>query len=139
MTTVSIDSPKSNPAKSDPAKSPVKLLYIVTHAPYSNAQGQEALDAILIGASFEQQVSVLFVHDGVFQIKSAQNSEGSSLKMFTKTYKALADFGVEKAYVHNLSLVARGLSQSDLSINTQQLNSDQLTDLIAQQDRVFTF
>lgn len=117
-----------------------KLLYVITHGPYSNAQGQEALDAILIGASFEQNVSVLFVHDGVFQLKSSQdNNLSSAVKMFTKTYKALKDFGVENIYVHDLSLQARGVTQDDLIIKTQLLNSVELSVMLSGQTRVFTF
>lgn len=116
-----------------------KLLYVISSGPYSNAQGQEALDAILIGASFEQDVSVLFVHDGVFQIKSGQDNTHSEIKQFTKTFKALEDFGVDNCYVHDLSLLARGLSQTDLFIDSKLLNSAQLSDLISQQTRVFTF
>jgi tRNA 2-thiouridine synthesizing protein C len=118
---------------------PAKLLYVISGGPYSNAQGQEALDAILIGASFEQAVSVLFIHDGVFQLKSTQSNSGLAIKRFTKTYKALFDFGVENVYVHDLSLLARGLIQGDLIIDTQLLNSDELSLMISEQARVFTF
>jgi len=60
-----------------------KILYVITAAPYSNAKGQEAIDAILVGASFDLPVSVLFIHDGVFQIKSRQNaSDQRSIRRF---------------------------------------------------------
>lgn len=118
---------------------PAKLLYVISHGPYSNAQGQEALDAILIGASFEQEVSVLFVHDGVFQLKSGQSATDSAIIEFTKTYRALDDFGVENVYVHDLSLLARGITQGDLIIDTQLLNSAELSAVLSEQTRVFTF
>lgn len=118
---------------------PAKILYTISHGPYSNAYGQEALDAILIGASFELDVSVLFLNDGVFQIKQGQNNANSKLKKYTNTFKALADFGVENCYVHDLSLIARGLELNDLSVDTQLLNSEAVTALIAEQSKVFTF
>lgn len=117
-----------------------KLLYVITQGPYSSANGQEALDAILIGASFEQDVSVLFMHDGVFQLKSSQNKGAkSALKEFTKTYKALKDFELENIFVHDLSMLARGLTEEDMMIATQTLSSPQVSDLFSQQTRVFTF
>jgi len=121
-----------------------KIMYVVTQSPYSNSAGQEALDALLIGAAFEQEVSVLFIHNGVFQLKNQQStahesSEISSIKQFTKTYKALEDFGVENVYVDSLSMASRGLDESQLMMSVTLLDSEQVSSLLAQQFRVFTF
>jgi len=119
--------------------SAAKVLYVISRAPYSNANGQEALDAILIGASFDLDVSVLFISDGVFQLKQGQQSGDNGLKQFTKTYKALQDFGVEKVYLHDLSMVARGLHESELICAVTTLDSLAISTLIADQAKVFTF
>ena len=121
-----------------------KLLYVITQAPYSNSTGLEALDALLIGAAFEQDVSVLFIHNGVFQLKTGQqtaqaNSQTAGIKQFTKTFKALEDFGVEKIYVDELSLLSRGLTPDQLFMPAKAIDSHQVKALIAQQFRVFTF
>ena len=126
-----------------------KLLYVFTRAPYSSSAGQEALDAAFIGAAFEQDVSILFLHDGVFQLKDGQGSgrqgsswqgcEVSKLKQFTKAFAALNDFGIEKVYVHDLSLRARGLDQQALIIDAELLESDGVRELLRGQFRVFTF
>lgn len=115
-----------------------KLLYVFTQAPYSTSSGLEALDAVLIGAAFEQEVSVLFIHNGVFQLKD-QQVPAKGIKAFTKTYKALEDFGVENVYVDSLSMVARGLNASQLLCKAVELNSEQVKDLLSEQYRVFTF
>ena len=115
-----------------------KLLYVFTQAPYSNSAGLEALDAVLIGAAFEQQVSVLFIHNGVFQLNQNQSTK-DGVKQFTKTYKALDDFGVENIFVDQLSMNSRGLTLSQLICDTVVLDSEQVKALIADQFRVFTF
>ena len=115
-----------------------KLLYVFTQAPYSNSAGLEALDAVLIGAAFEQQVSVLFIHNGVFQLNQNQSTK-DGVKQFTKTYKALNDFGVENIFVDQLSMNSRGLTLSQLICDTVVLDSEQVKALIADQFRVFTF
>lgn len=120
----------------DSAKS---VLYVISSGPYSNARGQEALDAILIGASFDLDVSVLFIHDGVFQLKRGQNARLSRLKQFTKTYKAFEDFGVEKVYIHDLSLNSRGLTDAELICAVTMLDQQGVRKLIADQAKVFTF
>ena len=116
-----------------------KVLYVINRAPYSNAVGQEALDAALIGASLDMDVSILFIQDGVFQLKRGQDSSSSWLKQYTKSYKALDDFGVEKLYVHDLSLDARGLAIADLMCAPAVVNSQEVKSLIADQLKVFTF
>lgn len=116
-----------------------KLLYVFTQAPYSHAAGQEALDAALIGASFEQSCSLLFLHDGVFQLKAGQNTGQTSLKQVSKTFGALADFGIENIYIDELSMLARGVSIDELIVEAESLNRDAIGALLAEQFRVFTF
>jgi len=115
------------------------VLYVITRAAYSNSIGQEALDAVLIGASFDLDVSVLFIHDGVFQIKQGQKSRSSDLKEFTKGYKALEDFGVEQIYIDDLSMNARGLEESELMCSVTVLDNQAVRKLIATNAKVFTF
>ena len=116
-----------------------RLLYVFTSAPYSNAIGQEGMDAVLMGAAFEQEISVLFLHDGVFQLKRGQNSDDSALKQYTKTFAAFTDFEVTAVFANEQSLVARGLSPEDCSIELKVLTNAETTALLQQQDRVFTF
>jgi tRNA 2-thiouridine synthesizing protein C len=116
-----------------------KLLFVFTTAPYSNACGQEGLDALLSAANLEQEVSALFLHDGVFQIKRHQDTSHSVLKQVTKTFQALDDFGVEQVYVYEASMVARGLNCEDLVIDAQVLGAGAIGALISCQFRVFTF
>ncbi|MEM7358288.1 MAG: sulfurtransferase complex subunit TusC [Pseudomonadota bacterium] len=116
-----------------------RLLYVFTSAPYSNATGQEGVDAVLMGAAFEQEISVLFLHDGVFQLKGGQNNTDSSIKQYTKTFAALTDFDVTAVYANEQSLLARGLTTEDCSIELEMLSNAETAALMRQQDRVFTF
>lgn len=116
-----------------------KILYVFSQAPYSTAGGQEAIDAVLIGAAFEQDVSLLFIHDGVFQLKTSQDNSQSQLKQYTRTFAALGDHGVENFYAHDISLRARGLLVEDLMLPVEELDSEGTADLIRGQFRVFTF
>lgn len=116
-----------------------QLLYIFTHAPYGNTMGQEGLDAVLAGATFEQELSLLFLHDGVYQLKTNQQTQDNGLKPFTKAYAALDDFGVQQLYIHDLSLTARGIGEDELIVATKSIDTDQVRELIAQYDKVFTF
>ena len=91
-----------------------KFLYINRKAPYGTIYALESLEVVLIGAAFEQDVSLAFIDDGVFELIDGQDSAGIGMKNFSKTYRALGDFEVRKLYVERESLEERGLTQADL-------------------------
>ncbi len=91
-----------------------KFLYINRKAPYGTIYALESLEVILIGAAFEQDVSLAFIDDGVFQLMNGQDTSGIGVKNFSKTYKALGDYEVRKLYVERESLAERGLAVEDL-------------------------
>ena len=51
-----------------------KFLYINRKAPYGTIYALESLEVVLIGAAFEQDVSLAFIDDGVFQLMEGQNT-----------------------------------------------------------------
>ena len=91
-----------------------KFLYVNRKAPYGTIYALESLEVVLIGAAFEQEVSVAFIDDGVFQLAKGQDTAGIGVKNFSPTYKALGDYDVNKIYVEKESLEARGLTVDDL-------------------------
>ena len=91
-----------------------KFMYMNRKAPYGTVYALESLEVVLIGAAFEQDVSVAFVGDGVYQIAKGQDTKGIGMKNFSPTFKALGDYEVNKLYVEKESLEARGLTMDDL-------------------------
>ena len=45
-----------------------KFLYVNRRAPYGTIYALESLEVVLIGAAFEQDVSLAFLGDGVYQL-----------------------------------------------------------------------
>lgn len=91
-----------------------KFLYVNRKAPYGTIYALESLEVVLISAAFDQDVSLAFIDDGVFQIVKDQNTDGIGMKNFSNTYKALGDYDITKLYVEKESLQERGLSEADL-------------------------
>ncbi len=91
-----------------------KFLYVNRKAPYGTIYAQEALEVVLIGAAFDQDVSLAFLDDGVFQLTKGQDTKDSGLKNFSPTFRALGDYEVTKLYVEQESLDERGLTLDDL-------------------------
>ncbi len=91
-----------------------KFLYVNRKAPYGTIFAQEALEVVLIGAAFDQDVSLAFLDDGVYQLTKGQDTKEIGLKNFSPTYNALGDYEVTKLYVEKESLEERGLTLEDL-------------------------
>ncbi len=90
------------------------FVYVNRKAPYGSVYALESLEVVLIGAAFEQDVKLVFMDDGVFQLTKGQDPEGIGMKNFSKTYAALGDYDISQIYVDEISLNERGLTLDDL-------------------------
>jgi len=115
-----------------------QFMYVNRRPPHGTIYALECLEVVLISAAFEQDVSLVFVDDGVYQLKKEQDTTSIGTKNFSKTYRALDDYDVERIYVEKESLEARGLTADDLIIQTEILPTDELREIMAQQDVVFS-
>ncbi len=130
-----------------------KFMYMNTKAPYGSVYALESLEVVLIGAAFEQDVSLAFIGDGVYQLTKGQSTDGIGMKNFSPTYSALGDYDVNKIYVEKESLEERGLSLDDLQHLTWEdededwaekdsirlVSRAELADVIDDQDVVLSF
>ena len=91
-----------------------KFLYLNRKAPYGTIYAWESLEVVLIGAAFDQEVRLMFVDDGVYQLTTGQDTKEVGMKNFSPTYRTLGDYEVKSIYVDKDSLESRGLTQDDL-------------------------
>ena len=115
-----------------------RFMYVNRKAPYGTIYALECLEVVLVAAAFDQDVSVVFVDDGVCQLKKNQVTEAIGMKNFSNTYRALDDYDVEKIYVEAESLEERGLTAEDLIIPVEVVAADNLREIMAQQDVVIS-
>jgi len=116
-----------------------KFLYVNRRAPHGTIYPLESLETVLIGAAFDQDVSMLFIDDGVYQIKKDQKPEGIEFKNFAKAFRALEMYDVEKLFVEKESLDERGLTAEDLLVDVEVIDRSATKSLIDQQDIVLSF
>ena len=116
-----------------------KFMFVNRKAPYGSIYALESLEVVLITAAFDQDVSLVFVDDGVYQLKKGCQTKGIETKNFSPTYRALDGYDIEKLYVERESLAARGLSEDDLLVDVTVLGSAELGELMEQQDVVLSF
>jgi len=130
-----------------------KFMYLNRKAPYGTIYAWESLEVVLIGAAFDQEVSLMFVDDGVYQLTKGQDTTGIGMKNFSPTYRTLGDYEVKNIYVDRDSLEARGLTQDDLveiaweDFETEEevenivevIDAERARELMAESDVVFSF
>lgn len=114
-------------------------MFVNRKAPYGTIYALESLEVVLIAATFDQDVSLVFVDDGVYQLVKGQQTKGIGVKNFSPTYRALEGYDVEKLYVERASLEARGLGEDDLLVPVEVLDTAQMAALMAGQDVVLSF
>jgi tRNA 2-thiouridine synthesizing protein C len=116
-----------------------KFMFVNRKAPYGTVYALEALEVVLITAAFDQDVSLVFLDDGVYQLKKGQQTKGIETKNFSTTYRALEGYDIEKLYVEKESMDARGLTEDDFLVDVTVLTSKEMGELMGQQDVVLSF
>jgi len=130
-----------------------KFLYVNRKAPYGTIYALESLEVVLIGAAFDQDVSLAFLDDGVFQLTKGQDTKEIGVKNFSPTFRALGDYEVTKLYVEQESLDERGLTADDLQEivwededddyaekpSIRVISRSEMADVMADQDVVLSF
>ena len=116
-----------------------KILFINRQAPYGSSIAKESLDAVLTASAYGQDISVLFMGDGVFQLLKGQNTEKLACKNLSATLPVLPMYDIEKLYVQASALSARNLSVDDLIMPVEPLNEQQITSLMDQQNKLLSF
>jgi tRNA 2-thiouridine synthesizing protein C len=116
-----------------------KFAFINRKAPYGTIYALESLEVVLISAAFDQDVSLVFADDGVYQLKKGQGTKAVGMKNFSPTYRALEGYDIEKLYVEKESLESRGLTEEDLIVDVEVLTSEEMATLMDEQDVVMSF
>ena len=116
-----------------------KFAFINRKAPYGTIYALESLEVVLISAAFDQDVSLVFMDDGVYQLKKGQGTKAVGMKNFSPTYRALEGYDIEKLYVEKESLESRGLTEEDLIVDVEVLTAEEMATLMDEQDVVLSF
>jgi len=115
-----------------------KILLTQSKSPHGSINGQEGLDAILMGSAFAE-CAVLFQGDGVYQLLRNQEPALLGSKDYAATYGALADYGVEEIFCIESDLKQRKITTEELLIPVNVLSRDTVLDFIRRFDLVLDF
>ena len=116
-----------------------KFMFVNRKAPYGTIHALESLEVVLIAATFDQDCSLVFIDDGVYELVKGQDTKAIGMKNFSPIYRALEGYDVEKLYVDEESMHARGLNEDDLLVPVQMLSTAAMAALMAEQDVILSF
>ena len=111
-----------------------KITHVMRRAPHGTIYTYEGLEMILVMAAFEQDISVVFIDDGVYSIVKGQETDEIGIKGFANTYRALDGYDVEKLYVDQTSMEERGLTEDDFLVDVEVLSSEDIGKMMNEQD-----
>ena len=115
-----------------------KFMFVNRKAPYGTIYAQELLEVVLISGAYEQDITVVFIDDGVFALKKGQDTKDINMKNFSPTYRALDGYDIEKIYVDKTSMDARGLTPDDMIVDVEIKTSEEIALLMQEQDVIIT-
>ena len=116
-----------------------KFMCVNRRPPHGTVYALESLEVVLIGAAFEQDISLAFIDDGVYQLVKGQDTKALGVKNFSPAYRALDDYDVNKLYASREALEARGLGPEDLIVPVQVVGERELADIMETQDVFLSF
>lgn len=127
-----------------------KLMIIVKKAPHGSIYVHEAIEVMFIMASFELDLSIVFMDDGVFSLLPNQDTTELGIKGFSASLGALADWDVKNVYVDEQSLADRDIKSEALicigededteeDMYPQVLSTDVFKQMLHEQDAVLSF
>ena len=116
-----------------------RFLFVNRKAPYGTIYALEALEGVLISAAFDQDVSLAFLDDGVYQVLAGNDPSGIGMKNFSPTYRALDDYDITKLYVERESLIERGLPEDGFVVPVNVVSRAEMAAIMSQQDVVLSF
>ncbi|ODS24713.1 sulfurtransferase TusC [Candidatus Endobugula sertula] len=116
-----------------------KLLFLFRHAPYGSALAKEGIDAVLAASAYDQDLSVLFMDDGVFQLLKHQKPDDIEEKNIINILSAFTLYDIQSLFVCQESLAERGLRNTDIAIGINIVAHNTVSQLLSQQDHILSF
>lgn len=120
-------------------KEKAKIMFVMRKAPHGSIYAYEGLEAILIMGAYEQEITVVFIDDGVFALKKGQDTKPLGVKEFSKTFTALEDYDITNIYADRDSLEQRGLTVDDLVIPVKVMDAKEIGKMMEEQHALLPF
>lgn len=118
---------------------PNERLIVIRHAPHSSNSLREGLDTALVAAAFGQQVSLLFMGQGVFALLKDQTVGAPGQKATLPTIDMLEMYDINQLFIPVESLKTLNINASMLVEKVTLLPSEELPSLFNRYSHILIF
>lgn len=115
-----------------------KILILCRQPPYGSPLARAALEIALATSVFDQQLSLLFSGDGIWQLLKNQQASAIDEKSIEKLIAAFPMYDIDSVYVDAESMRERNIELKDLSLEAQLLEPVQISAFCEQFDIVLS-
>lgn len=127
-----------------------KVMVTVRRAPHGSIYVQESIEVMFIFATYNMDLSVVFLDDGVLALHSGQDTRALGIKGFMASLGELVDWEVTKVYVDRQSLKDRHIPEqaivaigkdekTDAPIRPKLLDAAEIAAMMATQHSIVSF
>jgi tRNA 2-thiouridine synthesizing protein C len=114
-------------------------LFLSSQGPWASAAPGACLDLLLTAAVFGEDVTLVFIGDGVLQLQTGQDAGGGGQKVLAKQFPAFELYEVNRIFAESAALQHHGLAAADLVLPVAVLDQGQLRTLLDSCDVIFQF
>lgn len=122
----------------------------VRKPPHGSIYVQESIEVMFIFATYNMDLSVVFMDDGVLALQPGQDTKQLGIKGFMASLGALVDWEVTNVYVDRQSLKERNIAEdaivaigkdeaSEAPIRPKVLDSAEIAAMMAAQHSIVSF
>ncbi len=127
-----------------------KMMIVIRKAPHGSIYVQEAIEVMFIMATFDMDLSIVFLDDGVYAVKQGQDTKELGIKGFSASLGTLIDWDVTNVFVDERSLTDRNIASEQLicigededteaDVYPRVLDTTELKKMMHEQDTVLSF
>ncbi len=116
-----------------------RIVIALRQAPYGNSLSREAIDIALAAGVFEQNLALVFIGDGVWQLLNDQDSEAAGSKNHQKMLSALPLYDISEIYIDEAALRERSIESHQLSLNGHLLSEAAIIGVFESADVILNF
>ena len=118
---------------------PKHIVLVCRKPPYGNSISREALDIALAASVYEQNLSIIFSGDGVWQLLNQQDSQDILAKNHQKLLSVFALYDLNDIYVEKKALQQRHISTKNLSVTAKIIDAQNMFKLMQTADIILNF
>ncbi len=117
----------------------LQIAFVLSRGPYDGPFAQDGLEAAMVAAAFDQQVALVLVDDGVYQLLPDHAPAAIGRRPADAALRQIETYGVQRVLVDRASLNCRGVAPGLLGLSEEPMDAEEIAQFLETQDQVFVF